>query len=244
MVCERAMVLGRMGAKQDDMDKYQVIGMAKTGTARHEHMQAAMVKAFPVDGDWEYVDVADYITKMGITDVKVVSKQGYETKLFHEGLNLSFLCDGILYHRPTDRYFLFEFKNQASPKTRVKGENPNYNPNDGKSKKIIWMDKVDMEEKDSEYIPQIRTYCYCLKLNWVMYVCEARDFCKLIKPMCFKVTDKQKQEQADRLLRCECMFEKGELPPQIEDSTFITEYCRKKCNYKESCIAYGHEEVN
>lgn len=123
--CMRGMYFTRVQAQKDVTAKeYQSIGMADTGTRRHEAIQNVLMNMKLLGYDWEYVDVADYVALKHITgkceNVKVKGKRGVETHLIDETLHVSFMCDGILRRISTNEYFLFEFKNQTSFKYRGK----------------------------------------------------------------------------------------------------------------------------
>ena len=74
-----------------------------------------------------------------------------ETKLYNKKYNISFMCDGLL--RYYNKYFIFEFKTEASFKNQKRTE---MNP---------------------EHIPQICAYYLSFKIPDIMMLYENRDTC-------------------------------------------------------------------
>lgn len=233
MKCDREMVFSRLGYPTVPTDSYSLIGCAKTGTERHEHIQKALDWATQQGSDWEYMDVETYINLKGIKGLTIKSKRGYETHLIHDELHLSFMCDGVMHYKPTDEYLLFEFKNQASMKTKTYKDNINYNPKDKRSKSKTWQAKTDPDEV---HYPQIFTYCLTLGLNKVIMLYEARDFCDLIPPIIVDVSEIDKVKQLDRLKRCEQHAVEGTWPEALEVTNENLKYCKNFCSYRKECL--------
>lgn len=214
--CMRNMYFTRIGAEQDtSVTEYKSIGMADTGTRRHEAIQDVLVEMLRMGYDWEYVDVADYVAKkqaQGKCKTLVVKeKVGAETKLFDTALKISFRCDGIIRKVSTNEFFLFEFKNQTSFKFR------------------------DKETIDEAHIQQVVCYCTALDLDKAFVLYENRDVCELECPELFIVTDEMKQTICvDHLMECESYVERMIPPPKNEDS----KKCRW-CQYKTACKKAG-----
>lgn len=214
-VCLRQMYFMRIGETPDDTrTEYNAIGMADTGTRRHEAIQEVLMEMEALGYDWRYVDVADYIKRKQeegkCLDIEVVGKHGAETKLFHKTLSISFMCDGILERISTGQYYLFEFKNQVSFKFNGK------------------------EKVDAEHIDQVSTYCMALDLDQAFVTYENRDTCNLECPETFDVTPEMKQRQVDKILECESYVEKL-IPPPVYDTT---KPCRW-CQYATACKKAG-----
>ncbi len=214
-VCLRQMYFMRVGQPTDpSKTDYQSVGMADTGSRRHEAIQDVLLQMKELGFDWEYVDVGKYIeeqqAKGNCRDIKVVSKVGAETKLFHTTLHLSFMCDGIIRRISTDEHFLFEFKNQISFKTNFK------------------------KDIDAEHKIQVACYCLALNLSEVFVVYENRDLCSLEAPTMFTVTEEMKKECVDKILSCESYVDRLIPPPAHEDS----KPC-KWCSYQLSCRKAG-----
>ena len=214
--CMRGMYFVRMGAEQDTIpSEYNSIGMADTGTRRHEAIQEVLLSMKDMGYDWEYVDVAEYVKKKQsfgkCMSVKIKGQVGAETHLIDTTLNISFRCDGIIRKISTNEYFLFEFKNQTSFKYR------------------------DKETVDEAHILQVTCYCTALDLEKAFVLYENRDVCELCCPEVFVVTDKMKQELCiDRIMECEGYVERMIPPPKTNNS----KDCRW-CNYKSICRKVG-----
>lgn len=214
-VCLRQMYFMRIGEVGDDVrTEYTGVGMADTGTRRHEAIQDVLLDMHKMGYDWRYLDVAEYLKKKWAEgkckDVEVVGSYGAETKLFHKTLQISFMCDGILERVSTGQCYLFEFKNQVSFKFNGK------------------------QSVDNEHIDQVSTYCMCLDLDQAFVVYENRDTCNLECPELFIVTDEMKQKQVDKILECESYVERM-IPPPAHD---ITKPCRW-CRYVTACKKAG-----
>lgn len=210
-VCMRQMYFTRIQEEQDGrVTDYQGIGMADTGTRRHEAIQDVLLEMEDMGYDWRYIDVAEYIKEKEIPNLTITGVRGAETKLFHEVLLMSFMCDGIVQRISTGEYYLFEFKNQISFK---------YN---------------NKEAVDPEHIDQVSCYCTCLDLDKALVVYENRDVCALECPEEFEVTSKMKQGVIDKVMECEGYVERL-IPPPVERSTKLCRWC----NYKIACEKAG-----
>ena len=216
LVCMRQMYFTRTQAELDPQTtEYTGIGMADTGTRRHEAIQEVLLRMKEFGYDWEYVDVSSYLAmkqKEGkCTNVVIKGTSGVETALFDKTLQTSFRCDGIIKKLSTEEYFLFEFKNQVSFK---------YN---------------NKECVDAEHIDQVTCYCTSLDLDKAFVLYENRDTCNLECPEIFEVTDKMKQELCiDKIMTCEQYVERLIPPPKHE----TTKPCRW-CRYKGICRKVG-----
>lgn len=214
-VCMRQMYFTRTEQEMDPpRSDYQGIGMADTGSRRHEAIQEVLL-SMTDSTDWEYLDVADYVkmkqSQGKCMSLKIMGQRGAETKLFDTNLCVSFMCDGIVRRRSTDEYFLFEFKNQISFKYA--------------NKRCI----------DDEHIIQVTCYCALLDLSYAFVVYENRDVCELACPELLHVTAEMKQEMADKILQCETYVAKL-IPPPAYDGT---KPCRW-CSYQAACRKAGN----
>lgn len=210
-ICLRQMYFMRTGEIPDDTSTaYNGIGMADTGTRRHVAIQEVLEDMKNLGYDWEYVDVAEYVKEkqsLGkLQDIVVTGTRGAETKLHDEKLHVSFMCDGVLKNLKTNKYYLFEFKNQASFK---------YN---GK------------ESVDKEHIEQVTLYCALLDLDEALVLYENRDTCMLECPELLQITQEMKEIRIGRLLECESYVESNLVPPRHTD----TKICRW-CKYLNAC---------
>lgn len=216
-VCLRQMYFMRTEANPDGRrSEYNGIGMADTGSRRHEAIQDVLIEMDALGYDWKYMDVEDYLaeqwSKQECLNIEVKGKRGAETKLFDNVLQLSFMCDGIVKRISTGKYYLFEFKNQISFK---------YN---GKTK------------VDAEHIDQITCYCTALNLDSAFVVYENRDSCELECPELIEVTPEMKQDRVvNKIMECENYVSRLIPPPKHPD----TKPCRW-CDYKTECGKAGN----
>lgn len=215
LTCMRNMYFTRTSADQDlSVPDVEMIGMANTGTARHENIQNVLLKMKDYGFDWEYIDVSDYLDQKHsegkCLSVEAIDKCGAETHLIDNNLHLSFRCDGIIKKISTGEYYLFEFKNVISFKFNKVNQ------------------VLDQHHK------QVICYCLELDLDKAFVVYENRDTTEIKCPEIFNVTDDQKEELASWLITCEEYVNRLELPPRTD----ITNYC-KYCNYKMLCDKVG-----
>lgn len=213
--CMRNMYFTRMGAQTDSSSStYNLIGMADTGTRRHEAIQEALLQLQNIGMDWEYVNVEKYVLekqKFGkCRNLVVKGTSGAETHLIDTTLNLSFRCDGIIRRISTNEYFLFEMKNVTS----FKYSNVENKPLDEHHKQII-------------------CYCTALDLENAFVLYENRDFCTL-ECAFFHVSEGMKKDLVSYIMECEGYVERMIAPPKSKD----TKVCRY-CAYKDICGKVG-----
>lgn len=215
LVCMRQMYYMRSGEPADESrTEYQMIGMADTGSRRHEAIQDVLEKMEKLGYDWRYVNVAEYIANKHaegkLLNIDVVGQRGAETKLFDKVLNISFMCDGIVQRVSTGKYYLFEFKNQTSFKYSGK------------------------EKVDEAHVDQVTCYCMSLDLSEALVTYENRDVCMLECPEVFLVTEEMKQACVSKILECEGYVERM-IPPPMHPTT---KPCRW-CQYQTACKKAG-----
>lgn len=216
-VCMRQMYFMRTEAEPDyQRSEYNALGMADTGSRRHEAIQDVLIKMKDMGFDWEYLDVEDYLkekwAEQKCLNLEIKGKRGAETRLFDNVLKVSFMCDGIVRRISTGKCYLFEFKNQISFK---------------------YAQKVD-GHIDEEHTHQVTIYCTELDLDGAFVVYENRDSCELNCPELFEVTPQMKQGPIDKILECEGYVERLIPPPKHED----VKPCRW-CQYKTACQKAG-----
>lgn len=214
-VCMRQMYFMLTSAEPDGArSDYTAVGMADTGSRRHEAIQDVLINMESMGYDWRYVDVADYLAEMQLQgkclDLEVKGKRGAETRLYNKTLNISFMCDGVMLRLSTGRYYLFEFKNQVSFKANNK------------------------TGIDDEHKPQAALYCLNLELETVLFLYENRDVCEL---QChpYIVTQADKQECLNKIFECDGYVERLIPPPKHETN----KPCRW-CSYKLECKKAGN----
>ena len=209
MNCLRLMYFIRTEAQEDDGFKdSELIGMADTGTKRHESIQTVLSNMKEMGYDWEYVDVAEYIkqkqAQKKCEGLVVSGKSGNETHLVDNNLKVSFLCDGILRYVPDDTYYLFEMKNVVSFK----------------------FNKVTQEPLE-QHKRQVECYCALLDLDNVLMLYENRDICQL-KCVSYTVSQEMKESIISRLVECEEYVKASIIPPKdSEDCQY--------CSFKSAC---------
>lgn len=216
MNCARNMYFTRQGATVDTKSvEYNAIGMADTGTRRHEAIQDVLLKMKDMGYDWEYVDVAKYVQEKQsqgkCLNLKIVGNCGAEVHLIDTKLNLSFRCDGIIKKISTGEYFLFEFKNQTSFKY------------------------ADKQHIDTAHTQQVICYCTILDLDKALVLYENRDVCTLECPEIYEVTESLKQIYCVEFIEnVEDMVKNNIVPPKCTD----TKTCRW-CSYQTICNRIG-----
>lgn len=222
MTCLRNMYYGRTGAPRDeDRDGYQGIGMADTGTRRHEAIQEVLVAMQELGFPWKYWDVGEFLSgyrwpQQRCLNLKVVCKDGAETLLRDEVLHLSFKCDGIMEYLEDDTgdpFFLFEFKNQIEFKAQK---------------------KATYAHIDEEHEAQVGTYGMEFELDKALVMYENRNALDLYVPEVFWIAPELKQEQLDKLLEAESYAERG-IPPPKPPIVAGKNPC-KWCGYKNQCF--------
>ena len=214
--CMRNMYFTRTKAPQDaDYTQYDAVGMADTGTRRHEAIQSVLLRMKELGYDWKYLNVADYVKekqKFGkCMTIEVKGTQGAETHLIDKALNISFRCDGIIRRISTNEDYLFEFKNVISFK----------------------YDRLDNHALEQHH-NQVICYCTALDLDKAFVTYENRDTCKLEVPEVFEVTNEMKIWLCNYISECEGYVERMIAPPKTKED----KNCRY-CPYKTICRKVG-----
>lgn len=202
MNCIRSMYYTRIGAKQDEGSaNYIFTGICNCGTDIHERVQK-YVEGMKDNGmDCEYIDVAQYIKEHKLSHLKVISKQGMETKLLHKTLNMHFLVDGIIKYK--GKYYILELKTESSNK---------------------WFHRQDV---DPSHYNQATAYSLSLELGNVIFVYINRDIFDF-KAYMFKPTDDMKQELAGKIETCDNYVAHSTVPAKPEVDRKTCEYCSYK----------------
>lgn len=212
MHCMRAMYYQRVEAEKDLEDTpYTLVGICNSGTDIHEHTQVFVSKMKDYGFDCQYIDVGQFVTDRNIPDVKVIAKSGMETKLFHESLQMSFLCDGIIKYK--GKYYILEIKTEISNK---------------------WYNRRDVDPK---HYDQATAYSTALGLDDVIFVYINRDNLDM-KAFMFTPSKDMKKELTTKILTCEDYVSKHITPPKpagIEPSQCQKWYCK----YRTQCRKDG-----
>lgn len=215
MNCIRNMYYQIIGAEPDkENSSYTLVGICNSGSDIHERIQQAVSTMKSNAIDCEYVDIEKFINSRELKDVRVVAKSGMETKLFHSGLNMSFMCDGII--RYGGKYYIMELKTETSNKFFMR------------------------KEVDPKHYNQATAYSIAFGLNDVIFVYISRDTLDM-KSFMFHATDEMKQELTARIMECDNYVKSGKVPPKpVEEGPKLCNYC----SYKTLCRKgefYGNE---
>lgn len=210
--CKRNIFFQRMGIEQDPSNnEASGIGIMEAGTDRHERIQKTIAEMKRLGYDVEWVDVAEYLKSRPQNGTRVVKKQGMETKLANDILNMSFLCDGII--KVNGKYFVLEIKTEASFK---------------------YQGRVSPVDK---HITQGSCYSATLGIDEVLFIYENRDLCNK-KVFHYHVTDIDKQTRVlDVINEVESYVENFNETKEVPAMTTVQSECRY-CNYKSECKKY------
>jgi CRISPR/Cas system-associated exonuclease Cas4 (RecB family) len=215
--CMRNMYYIKTGAEMDppsiDPEDSSGIGIMESGTDRHERIQDAVMKMKGYDKDFEWIDAEDYLRDWPQPGTKVVKRQGNEVKLYNEILELSFLCDGIIRHKKTGKFYVLEIKTEASFKFQGRTEPVN------------------------KHMFQASAYAACLGIDDIIFIYENRDFCNR-KAFHVEVTDLEKFERVFNVIEtCNTYIALDKVPPMTTSKSEC-----KYCKYKKICAATGPTE--
>lgn len=191
------MLLGEVFGKADP----SLVGMGETGTHRHEDLQSYITRMKQNNYPWEFVDVGEYIKTSNITNLDIVDKDGFETKLHNKDLIMSFKTDGLLRFKG-ERLLGLEIKTESSTK---------------------WYKREDVDVAHHE---QAIAYALSLNLEEIIFLYENRDTCQK-KAYLFKVTQKMKDDLVNKIKICEEHVTNKTLPPKT-DNVRICYYCNYK----------------
>ena len=206
MNCIRNMWFQRMGIDPDPHESnYRLTGITNSGSDIHERIQGYVSRMKNYGIDCEYIDVAEFIKSRELSDIEIIGQRGFETKLRHKTLNLSFMTDGIIRYR--GRYYILELKTEALSK---------------------WQDR---KGTDPKHYNQATAYSIAFGLDNVIFVYINRDVLDM-KAYMFKVTDDMKQELIGKITECDDYVERQILPPKPSDAgPKLCQYC----NYRGKC---------
>lgn len=183
------------------------IGITECGTFTHEKMQEYCLKM----KNWEYVNVAEYVREKHL-QLEIVKEPDfengqYETKLYSNEYNMSFLCDGIVKNKKNGKYFVLEIKSIG---------------NQGMYR---------LEDIPEQYRDQAISYSQLLEIPDVIFLFVNRDIYTkksfLYTPSRDEIRHWQ-QKIADCLM-CINLRVLPDIPPEADNK-----FCRY-CNMKTSC---------
>ena len=206
MNCTRQMVYQVLGKEPDETGmSYTGIGIVNSGSDIHIRIQDYIARMKEHGMDCSYIDVGDFILTRNLKDITVREKVGAETKLYHEKLNMSFMCDGIIKYK--NRYYILELKTEISNK--------------------FW----SRMGVDPSHYNQAIAYSTAIGLDEVIFVYISRDTLDM-KAYLFKVTDDMKQDLIGKIDYCESYAKQLLIPPKPADvDRKICQYC----GYKTLC---------
>lgn len=211
MKCVRNMYYQITGADQDpSVTNAELVGINETGTFRHDKIQEHINDMRGLGMDCDFIDVEQYIKEKGLKHLKIMSKNGFETKLLHTSLNISFMCDGIIRYK--DQYYIIEIKTETS-------------------QKYIRRTAVALEHE-----PQACTYSMCLEIDNVFFIYENRDTTEK-KVYLYTVTQDEIYDKViNKIEECNSYVDKLVVPPKPKD---IDKKTCQYCNYRTTCRKDG-----
>lgn len=199
--CLRSLYYELTGVKPDSQSAdANLSGICESGSDRHETLQEYIMGMQRNGLDCKWLDVGQYLREQGITDPKVLSRQGNETKLYSNKYNMRFLCDGLIQYR--GEVYILEIKTESTYK----------------------FDRH--QEPWPDHIMQATCYAMNLKVNKVIFLYENRDCCAK-KGYLVTVTDKMIQRVANVIDTVNRAVVNGEIPARCEDATKCS-YCQYK----------------
>lgn len=211
MACIRNMYFQVVGAEADEgRSNACLVGIVQSGSSRHDHLQESITKMKDFGIDCEYIDVEKFVKMRKLHYLEIVKKQGFETKLYHKDLNMSFLCDGIIKYK--GQYYILEIKTETIYK---------------------WQSRDGVAE---EHIAQGTAYATCFGINQVLFLYENRDNCDK-KGYILEITDDMKYDFIiSKIEECDRYVSRLIPPPKPEDAgSKLCQYC----NYKTECRKAG-----
>ena len=206
MNCIRYMYFQVTGAEQDASESsYISVGICNAGSDIHERIQTAVTEMKNNGIDCEYLDVGEFITSRGITDIDVVAKQGMETKLYHKKYNMSFLTDGIIRYR--GKYYILELKTETGRKF------------------------YQRTGVDPKHYNQGIAYSLAFGLDNVIFVYISRDILDM-KSYLFDVTEDMRQNLVNKMEECDEYVKIKKVPPKPDtQGGKLCDYCA----YQKTC---------
>ena len=184
------------GAKEDETASEDpgLQGIMQSGTDRHERIQTAISELARLGYDCEWVDVGEFVTNQNrVKGTRVISKNGMETKLMNDDLNMRFMCDGVI--KFMGKYYIIEIKTETSFK---------------------WQGRTS---PNPDHIKQATCYSICLGVDQVFFIYENRDVCGK-KVFQVDVTQEMKNGLFHVLETVNSHIENGTIPPKSDDCRY------------------------
>lgn len=207
MMCVRNMYYQIIGAEPDSAHRpYSLIGMGQSGGSRHDEIQRLISRMHEFGIDCEYLNVRDYIEEKKLTNLEVRRQDGFETLMYHKGLNMSFKTDGLVRYKNFTTGF--EYKTEAQDKFMVR------------------------QGVDPAHVPQGTSYACAFELDDVLFLYENRSLC-LLKAYMLHVTPEMKQDLVlTPIEECDGYVARQVAPPKPEG---ISKKTCQYCNYRKRC---------
>ena len=200
--CIRNMYYQRTDTAIDDLSvSVDLVGIGESGTDRHLRIQYVVSKMKEMGIDCEWVDVETYIKEKNLTDLEVIDKGDFETKLFNKKYQFRFMTDGLIKYKGV--YYILEIKTESSFK---------------------WMSRGGVDPK---HYNQAIAYSLNFEIPTVIFVYENRDVCSK-KVYKFDVSDEQRQELINKLTTCESYVNKNIVSDKPDVPKTICQYCDYK----------------
>lgn len=206
MQCMRNMWFQVTGATPDGpSSSYTGICICNSGSDIHTRIQNYIAEMEGIGIDCVYVDVADFVRSRNLSYLEIKARVGNEVKLYHKGLNMSFMTDGILRYR--DRYYILEIKTETGTKF------------------------YSRSGVDPKHFDQATAYSIAFGLDDVVFLYVNRDMCDM-KSFMLHVTQEMRDNLISRIRECDGYKERGIMPPKPEGlPKSVCNYClyRKRC---------------
>lgn len=210
MNCIRASYYQIMGIHPDESSSsYAGVGICNSGTDIHVRIQTAVAEMWSNGMDCEYIDVKKYVMSRNLDNLEIVSQNGMETKLYHKGLNMSFMCDGIIKYK--NHYYILELKTESSFKF------------------------INRKSVDKFHEHQATAYSLAFGINEILFVYINRDVLDM-KSFMFTVTDEMKQNLIGYIEECDGYVKRMIAPPKPED---VAKKTCTYCAYRTQCKKDG-----
>lgn len=197
--CKRSLYYELIGIKPDvEPPSVELTGICESGTDRHEMLQnyVMLMKQYGIKCKW--LDVEKYVRENKIPGLKVLSKNGNETKLFSETYNMRFLCDGLIEYK--GELYILEIKTESANKFNNHTE--------------PWPD----------HIQQATCYSMVLQVPKVIFVYENRDICSK-KAYLVNVTPQMISRVEGIIDSVNAYVLAEEVPPREETKCKYCKYC-------------------
>lgn len=210
MNCIRANYYQIRGIEPDRSDvNYTGVGICNSGTDIHKRIQLAVTYMSKNGFDCSYIDVAVFVKNRNLDYLDIVSQEGFETKLYHKKLNMSFMCDGIIKFK--NHYYILELKTESSYKF------------------------ANRKDVDPTHYNQGIAYSIAFDIPEVLFVYISRDVLDM-KAFMFVTTDEMKQNLIGYIEECNGYVDRMISPPKPEN---VSKKTCSYCLYKEQCKKDG-----